>query len=127
MIVAVVRRLIVFLLLFALTTIAAIGLAGLLERVIGFGSVLVDDSTGLARSLAFVLIGAPLAWLLWWWERRRLSDDAERSSLLWSLYLAAMTLTSLIVFAGASFANWCAPISTVPPIGLPNRSFTAPA
>lgn len=102
MIVAVVRRLIVFLLLFALTTIAAIGLAGLLERVIGFGSVLVDDSTGLARSLAFVLIGAPLAWLLWWWERRRLSDDAERSSLLWSLYLAAMTLTSLIVFVTAA-------------------------
>jgi hypothetical protein len=96
MTVAVVRRLIVFALLFALVTIGAVGLAGLLDRVIGLGSVLVADSAGLARALAFVLIGAPLAILVWRWQRRRLAEPLERASLVWSVYLAAMTLTSLI-------------------------------
>lgn len=96
MTVAVVRRLIVFALLFALVSIAAVGVAGLLERVIGLGSVLVTDTAGLARALAFVLIGAPLAVLVWRWERRRLAEPLERSSLVWSVYLAVMTLTSLI-------------------------------
>lgn len=96
MTVAVVRRLIVFALLFALVTIAAVGLAGLIERVIGLGSVLVVDTAGLARALAFVLVGAPLAMLVWRWQRRRLAEPLERASLVWSVYLAAMTLTSLI-------------------------------
>jgi hypothetical protein len=98
---SVVRRTIVFVILFALVTIAAIGLSGLLERAIGAGRVLVDDDAGLARSLAFALIGGPLAGLLWWWERRRLADASERASLVWALYLVAMTLTSLIVAAVA--------------------------
>ena len=96
MTVAVVRRLIVFALLFALVTIAAVGLAGLIERVIGLGSVLVVDTAGLARALAFVLVGAPLAMLVWRWQRRRLAEPLERAALVWSVYLAAMTLTSLI-------------------------------
>lgn len=93
----VLRRLIVFALLFALVTIAAIGLSGLIERALGFGTVLVADTAGLARALAFVLIAAPLAGVLWWWERRRLADSAERASLVWALYLAAMSLTSPVV------------------------------
>ena len=95
---AVVRRIILFVILFALVVIAAIGLSGLIERVIGAGSVIVSDDAGLARSLAFALIGGPLAGVLWWWERRRLiADPAERASLVWALYLTAMSLTSLIV------------------------------
>ncbi|WP_091708326.1 DUF5671 domain-containing protein [Microbacterium sp. cf046] len=93
----VVRRIIVFVILFALVVIAAIGLSGLIERVIGAGSALIVDDSGLARSLAFTLIAGPLAGLLWWWQRRRLADPAERASLVWALYLTAMSLTSLIV------------------------------
>ena len=95
---SVVRRIILFVILFALVAVAATGLSGLIERVIGAGSVIVSNDTGLALSLAFALIASPLAGVLWWWERRRLiADSSERASLLWALYVTAMSLTSLIV------------------------------
>lgn len=93
----VVRRLIVFILLFALVVIAAIGVSGLIERLVGAGRVISEGDAGLARSLAFALVGAPLAGALWWWQRRRLADPTERASLWWVLYLTAMSLTALIV------------------------------
>ncbi|MGZ8804270.1 MAG: DUF5671 domain-containing protein [Microbacterium sp.] len=94
---SVVRRVIVFVILFALVVIAATGVSGLLDRLIGASQVLFADDTELALSLAFALIGAPLAAVLWWWERRRLAaDPAERASLVWALYLIAMSFVSLV-------------------------------
>jgi hypothetical protein len=105
----VVRRIVVFAILFALVVVAATGLTGLLERVLGAGRDVVVDDSGLARSLAFVVIGIPLAGALWWWQRRRFADPAERASLVWSLYLAAMSTNALIVatvgFASAAAAG----------------------
>ncbi|MCO4265153.1 DUF5671 domain-containing protein [Pseudarthrobacter raffinosi] len=96
------RRLILYVLLFALVVIAAIGLSGLLERLFSTGAVLVStDVAGLARSLAFTLIGGPLAALLWWVVWKRLDDGAERVSAGWGLYLAAVYAVSLIVFVTA--------------------------
>jgi hypothetical protein len=93
----VIRRIILFTILFALVTIAAIGVSGLIERVLGLGRVIIEDDAALARSLAYTLIGVPLAVVLWWWQRRRLVTDAsERASLVWALYLTAMSLTALI-------------------------------
>jgi hypothetical protein len=95
---SVVRRIVVFAILFALVVIGATGVSGLIERVIGAGRAMTADDCGLALSLAFALIGAPLAGVVWWWERRRLaSDPAERASLVWSLYLLGITLLSLII------------------------------
>ncbi len=95
---SVVRRIIVFVILFALVVIAANGLSGLIERVIGAGTVIAGNDTGLAISLAFALIGGPLVAVLWWWERRRLiADPSERASLVWALYVTAMSFTALIV------------------------------
>lgn len=97
-----VRRLIVYGLLFALVTIGAIGLSGLLARLLEAGTQLaINDVTGLAQSLAFTLIGGPLAALLWWAVWRRLDEEAERTSLAWGLYLAAMYAVSLITFTAA--------------------------
>ena len=97
-----VRRLIVYTILFALVTIAAIGVAGLLERLLGFGSPFALGGTAdLARSLAFALIGGPLAAVLWWAVWRRLRDESERASLAWGLYIAAMCAVSLIVATSA--------------------------
>ena len=97
-----VRRLIVYTILFALVTIAAIGIAGLLERLLDLGDRLVVGGTGdLALSLAFTLIGGPLAAVLWWVSWRRLADESERSSLAWGLYLAGMYTVSLIVATSA--------------------------
>ena len=83
-----VRRLITYLLLFALVVIAAVGLSGLLGRLLVAGTVLATaDVAGLARSLAFALIGGPLAALLWWVVWRRLDDETERTSIGWGLYV----------------------------------------
>lgn len=97
-----VRRLIVYTLLFALVTIGAVGLAGLLARLLEAGTQLAaGDIAALAQSLAFTLIGGPLAAVLWWVVWRRLADETERSSLAWGLYLAGMYAVSLITVTSA--------------------------
>lgn len=96
-----VRRVIVFTLLFALVVIAAIGVGGLLGRLLDSGNALASsDITGLARSLAFTLIAGPFAAVLWWLLWRRMGPD-ERSSLAWGLYLAAMSTVSLVTASAA--------------------------
>lgn len=96
----VVRRIIVFAILFALVVISATGLSGLLDRAIGARSMVGAGETALALALAFALIGAPLAGVLWWWERRRLTrDPSERASLVWALYVIAMSVVSLVTAA----------------------------
>ncbi|WP_460720121.1 DUF5671 domain-containing protein [Microbacterium aureliae] len=102
-----VRRVIVYLILFALVVIAATGLAGLLELLFSIGRVLSGGDDALARSLAFTFIGGPLAGVLWWWQRRRLADPAERASLMWALYITAMSTVSLIA-ATVSLASTAA-------------------
>ena len=97
-----VRRLIVYTLLFALVVIGAIGLSGLLGRLLGASTELAaGDLAGLARSLAFTLVGGPFAAVLWWVVWRRTDDDGERSSLGRGLYLAGMSAVSLITFSTA--------------------------
>lgn len=97
-----VRRLIVYGLLFVLVVIAATGLAGLLGRSLDAGTPLAGGGAAdLALWLAFTLIGGPLAAGLWWVVWRRLADEAERSSLAWGLYLAAMYTVSLVVATSA--------------------------
>lgn len=93
-----VRRLITYLLLFALVVIAAVGLSGLLGRLLVADTVLATgDVAGLARSLAFALIGGPLAALLWWVVWRRLDDEAERASVGWGLYVTGAYVLSLVL------------------------------
>ncbi|MDH6236006.1 DUF5671 domain-containing protein [Cryobacterium sp. CG_9.6] len=95
------RRVVVYGLLFALLIVAAIGLAGLLSRLLDRGDLLVSsDVAGLARSLAFALIAGPLAAVLWWIQWRRLGDT-ERASVAWGLYVAVMSTVSLAVFTSA--------------------------
>ncbi|KQQ88798.1 DUF5671 domain-containing protein [Arthrobacter sp. Leaf137] len=95
---ATLRRLILYVLLFALVVIAASGVSGLLERLFRTASVLVTgDPAGLALPLAFTLIGGPLALLLWWFAWRRLDDAAERTAAGWGLYLSGMYAVSLII------------------------------
>ena len=95
-----VRRLITYALLFALVVTTAVGLSGLLGRLLVAGTELApDDVAGLARSLAFALIGGPLAALLWWAVWRRLEDPEERSAIGWGLYLAGAYLLALLIAA----------------------------
>lgn len=92
------RRIVLYALLFLLVTITAIGVAGLLRRVLpGVGQDLAgSDITELARSLAFTLIAGPMTGAFWWFLWRRI-DQIERASIGWALYLASMTFVSLII------------------------------
>ncbi|MEE9096369.1 DUF5671 domain-containing protein [Pseudarthrobacter phenanthrenivorans] len=120
---ATLRRLILYVLLFALVVIAASGLSGLLERLFRTASTLVSgDVAGLALSLAFTLIGGPLALLLWWFVWRRLDDEAERRAPGWGLYLTGMYAVSLIIattslldlassFIGTQESQWPSPLA----------------
>ncbi|WP_104141204.1 DUF5671 domain-containing protein [Arthrobacter sp. ZGTC131] len=97
-----VRRLVVFLLLFALVLVGASGLAGLLDRLLAAGAALAaNDVGGLARSLAFAVVGGSLAAILWWIVWRRLGEEAERASLGWGLYVAGIYGVALITSAAA--------------------------
>lgn len=102
------RRLILYVLLFALVVITASGLSGLLERLFRTASTLASgDVAGLALSLAFTLIGGPLALLLWWFVWKRLDDAAERTAAGWGLYLTGIYAISLII-ATTSLLNMAA-------------------
>ncbi|KRE91417.1 DUF5671 domain-containing protein [Arthrobacter sp. Soil764] len=105
---ATLRRLILYVLLFALVVITASGLSGLLERLFRTASTLAaGDVAGLALSLAFTLIGGPLALLLWWFVWKRLDDAAERTAAGWGLYLTGIYAISLII-ATTSLLNMAA-------------------
>lgn len=90
------RRLVVFILLFVLVLIGASGLAGLLERLFVAGTGAGNDVGGLARSLAFGLVGGGLAAVLWWLVWRRQAEAAERSSVAWGLYVAGVYTVALV-------------------------------
>ncbi|MDQ0662838.1 hypothetical protein QFZ35_001336 [Arthrobacter ulcerisalmonis] len=106
--IATLRRLILYVLLFALVVITASGLSGLLERLFRTASVLATgDMAGLALSLAFTLIGGPLALLLWWFAWKRLDEVAERRAPGWGLYVTGMYAFSLII-ATTSLLNLAA-------------------
>jgi hypothetical protein len=97
-----VRRVITYTLLFVMVVLASIGLSGLLTRLLDLGNqVITDDSTGLAEALAFTLIAGPLAVVLWWLVWRGLSDERDRTSVAWALYLALACTVSLIVAASS--------------------------
>lgn len=94
-----VRRIIVYALLFALVIVAAIGVSGLVGRLLSTEEALAGDRFGgLAESLAFTLVGGPFAAFVWRLSWKRLDDPVERASIAWGLYVAAMSTLSLIVF-----------------------------
>ena len=91
-----VRRFFQYTLLYAMLVVAAIGLAGLLERLFDRRAVVTADEAGLALSLAFTLVGVPLYAGLAVWSRRTLAaDPREARSIGWAFYATAATLTSL--------------------------------
>ena len=95
-----VRRVITYLLLFVMVVIAAIGLSGLIHRLLDAPNTLVaGDTSGLAQSLAFSLIAGPLAAVLWWLVWRGSANQRDRASVAWALYLALMYTVSLLTFA----------------------------
>lgn len=124
---ATVRRIVIYVLLLILVITAAIGLAGLLGRLIDTSGRTVFELDSLSRSLAFALIAGPLALVLWWLSWRRLSEQDERRSLWWGLYLTIAYTISLTTatFALLSFlASLLNPEWSVIPVGGIDRQLS---
>lgn len=93
-----VRRFFQYLLLYGLIVVSALGLSGLLGRVLERSTLVVADKTDLARNLSFVVVGIPLYIFLALWTRRRFSEDpTEAKSFGWGFYVTATSITSLAV------------------------------
>ncbi|POH65230.1 MULTISPECIES: DUF5671 domain-containing protein [Cryobacterium] len=100
----IVRRVVVYTILFVLVVLTASGVRDLLGRlfdVVTGEQLAGTDTVGLAVSLTFTLIAGPLAAVLGWFVWRRLVDPPERASLAWALYLVGMGTLALVVSATA--------------------------
>ncbi|MCU1446446.1 DUF5671 domain-containing protein [Cryobacterium sp.] len=110
----VVRRVVVYTILFILVVLVANGLSDLLYRLVDLaaGTTIASSGTGgLAVALTFTLIGGPLAVLLGWFAWRRLADLPERGSLAWALYLVGMVTVAVVVAASALFTAAAAAVT----------------
>ena len=104
-----VRRFFQYLLLYGLSIVAAVGLSGLLGRLLEGPTLVSDDGPALARALTFSVIGVPLFWVVGTWSRRRLQEDREEArSLGWTFYATAAPVTALAVamFALHDVISW---------------------
>ena len=89
-----VRRFFQYLVLYGLLVVVAVGLSGLLGRLLDRDVLVSADEAQLARDLAFTVVGVPLFAGVALWSRRRLADDpAEARSLGWAFYVTAASLT----------------------------------
>ena len=105
------RRIFQYLLLYGLSVVVAIGLTGLLGRLLEGATLVRSDQAELARSLAFTVVGVPLSAAVALWSRRKLADDtAEARSLGWASYVTAASLTCLLMTmtAAVSVLRWAA-------------------
>lgn len=92
------RRVFQYLLLYGLLVIVAIGVSGLLGRLLETDVLVTGDESALARDLTFTLVGGPLFVVVALWTRRRLADDTDEArSFGWAGYVTLASLTSLVV------------------------------
>jgi hypothetical protein len=92
-----VRRFFQYLLLYGLLVVVAVGLSGLLGRLLE-RNVLAADESALARDLAFTVVGVPLFAGMALWSRRRFAETPDEArSPAWAFYVTAAALTSLVV------------------------------
>ena len=97
-----VRRFFQLLLLFALTIVSAVGVSGLLGRLIRIGVVLNTDRGNLAMESAFTLVGVPLLVAIALWTRNSIRKDHEElQTLIWNIFLTAISILSLILVVNA--------------------------
>ena len=84
------RRVFQYLLLYGLLVIVAIGISGLLGRLLETDVLVTGDESALARDLTFTVVGVPLFVAVALWSRRRLAEDADEArSFGWAVYVTA--------------------------------------
>lgn len=91
-----VRRFFQYSLLFGLVVIVAIGISGLIGRLISPPSLLAADEVSLARNTSFVLVGLPVLFGVAIWTKRTIRDDqSELKSFGWAAYMLLATVAAL--------------------------------
>ena len=91
-----VRRFFQYLLLYGLLIVVGVGLSGLVGRLFDWQIRLAGDEAGLARDLAFTVVGIPVFVGLVLWSRSRFTGrSGEARSLGWAFYITAASLTAL--------------------------------
>ena len=99
-----IRRFFQYAVLYGVLIVVALGFTGLLEQLLpDEGAVIRRDSSEIARSIAFLIVGVPVYLGLGAWVRRQLEDRRERASFGWSFYLTATLLTAIIITGSAAF------------------------
>lgn len=118
------RRIILYVLLFALVSLTASGVGGLLGRLFTTPDVIAfNDSSSLALDLALTLVCGPLGAVVFWASWRLLAHPAERRATAWGIYVSAMCITSLLTaasfglaavasLAGGDTGSWTSPLAT---------------
>ena len=92
-----VRRFFQLLMLFGLSIISALGISGLLGRLVHIGTVINEDKGSLAMESAFTLVGFPIFIAIAVWTRNTVRKDFdELKTQAWNLYITAITILSLI-------------------------------
>ncbi|WP_300007545.1 DUF5671 domain-containing protein [Pseudonocardia sp.] len=93
-----VRQLFQYLLLYGLLVTVAVGLSGLLGRLVEAEVLVRSDRVELARDLAFTVVGGPLLVVVALWSRRNLArDPGEARSPGWVFFATAACLTALVM------------------------------
>ncbi|MBC7291688.1 MAG: hypothetical protein H5T83_10230 [Actinotalea sp.] len=93
-----VRRFFQYALLYGLLLVVAIGVTGLLVRLVESPPTVFGDDTDLARSLTFTVVGMPmLAGVVLWTRVLHRRDPAERDAPGWAVYLTVAGLTALVM------------------------------
>lgn len=94
--------------------LSAVGLSGLLGRMLSRSSALAGGESDLALDIAFTVVGVPLLVTIALWTRRTLQrDPSEARSLAWVLSSTLSTLTALGITMYAAFNTglWIAQVN----------------
>jgi hypothetical protein len=87
-----------YFLLFGLLIVVAVGLTGLIGRMLSQATFVVVDQAALARNISFVVVGLPiLIGLVIWLKNQHQVNESERKSFAWGFYLTVISVFSLLV------------------------------
>ena len=100
-----IRRFFQYVIMLVILVIAAFGVIGLIDAVASAGSTVTRDTSAIARSIAFAVVGLPVFTGLALYTRRLLkTTPSERHSLGWIGYLTVALIGSLIFVMSFSIA-----------------------
>ena len=83
----------------------AVGLAGLLGKLLGASSDVVADQSSLASNLAFVVVSGPLLlWLLRWLKKSITQNPLDATGFIPTFFATLAAIISLLVFMSSAIA-----------------------